>query len=374
MNSRDRVLRAIKKHDGLPDRVPIHFNLCRKLTDEISGQLGIDPHYCQTPFEDDIWVVSSNELRTSLGSDLVMVGASVSSSYTKNRKVHADGTWLDEFGMTMRRGVNYNDIIGAPLKKAACIDDVKRDYKVLDHRDSSRFEESLRVIEKYKDDYYIFGGASFFSPTFLMLLVGMEKYLTDLATQEEYLDYLIEKHLEVTIEFGLKLIELGVDGLCYGSDFGSQKGLIYSPAMIRDKFLPFYKKTVDAFRKAKPDLGLFFHCCGAAKPVLRDIAEVGFDGYNAVQPFLPGNDPQELKDHCGDVLSFWGGLDVQSIIPNGTDEELEQHIEHYMRVLGKDKGYICSPAHIIQSDTSAKRVYKLIELCKKHSYQYEDLP
>ena len=144
MNSRERILRAIKKHDGYPDRVPIQFDLCERLTEELSKQLGVGTNYCQTPFEDDIWKTSSNELRTALGSDLVVVGAGVSASYLKNRKVNADGTWLDEFGMTMRRGANYNDIVGAPLKNATSVSDVKKDYRVLDHRDPSRFEESRR--------------------------------------------------------------------------------------------------------------------------------------------------------------------------------------------------------------------------------------
>lgn len=30
MNSRERVLRAIKIKDGLPDRVPIPFDLCKQ--------------------------------------------------------------------------------------------------------------------------------------------------------------------------------------------------------------------------------------------------------------------------------------------------------------------------------------------------------
>ena len=369
MNSRERVFRALKKHDGYPDRVPVQFDLCKQLTDELSELTGIGPHYCQHTFEDITYRISSNELRTHLGSDMVIVGASVSETYLNNLKINADGTWLDEHGLVMKKGEKYCDIVDAPLKNATSVSDVKK-YKFLDPHDSSRYEECQRVIEKFKEDYFIIGDLEPGSPMFPMLLVGMEKYMIDLQLGEEYLDYLAEKHTDNAIEFGLRLIKLGVDGIWCGDDYGGQNGIIYNPVVVRDRILPYHAKMVKAFKAAKPDIVLFFHCCGAAKPVLRDIAKVGYDCYNAVQPFLPGNDPQELKDYCGDVLSFWGGIDPQSILPRGSDEELEQHIQQYMEVMGKDRGYICAPAHIIQMDTSVERVLKFVELCKKHSYQY----
>ena len=42
MNSRERVLRALKIKDGMPDRIPIQFDLCRQLQDHFGKQLGIE--------------------------------------------------------------------------------------------------------------------------------------------------------------------------------------------------------------------------------------------------------------------------------------------------------------------------------------------
>jgi methionine synthase I (cobalamin-dependent) len=39
MNSRERVLTAFKKLPGLPDRVPIQFDLCRQLSDYFAQKL-----------------------------------------------------------------------------------------------------------------------------------------------------------------------------------------------------------------------------------------------------------------------------------------------------------------------------------------------
>ena len=54
MNSRERVLRALKIKDGMPDRIPIQFDLCRQLQDHFGKQLGIESKYTMNIFEDVI--------------------------------------------------------------------------------------------------------------------------------------------------------------------------------------------------------------------------------------------------------------------------------------------------------------------------------
>lgn len=45
MDSKERVLRAFKKKDGFPDRIPVQFDLCKQLTDEFGREMGISPDY-----------------------------------------------------------------------------------------------------------------------------------------------------------------------------------------------------------------------------------------------------------------------------------------------------------------------------------------
>ncbi len=73
-----------------------------------------------------------------------------------------------------------------------------------------------------------------------------------------------------------------------------------------------------------------------------------------------------LKDRFGGIFFFWGAIDQQDLLPNGTDEELEKDIVEKISILGKDGGYMIAPAHILQQDVAPERVLKFIELCKKH--------
>jgi uroporphyrinogen decarboxylase len=80
MNSRERVLRAFGKLKGMPDRVPLQFDLCRQLSDHFGKELGIPVTYTDNLYEDVTYRISANELRTAMGSDVVITGASVADS------------------------------------------------------------------------------------------------------------------------------------------------------------------------------------------------------------------------------------------------------------------------------------------------------
>jgi uroporphyrinogen decarboxylase len=116
---------------------------------------------------------------------------------------------------------------------------------------------------------------------------------------------------------------------------------------------------IDRFKSAKPDIIPILHCDGAVAELLDDIHEIGFEVFNPVQPGVPGHLPQDMKSGSADKFSFWGAIDQQDLLPNGTDEELEKDIIEKIKILGKDGGYMISPAHIIQNDVSPERSGKI---------------
>ena len=81
MNSKERVLRAFRKMDGNPDRIPIQFDLCRQQTESFGKKLGIEPDYALSYYEDLTYRISANEIRTTMGSDVVVVGGTVPHGY-----------------------------------------------------------------------------------------------------------------------------------------------------------------------------------------------------------------------------------------------------------------------------------------------------
>ena len=363
MNSRERVLKAFKRLPGLPDRIPVQFDLCRQLADHFGKEMGIPVCYTENPYEDVTYRISANELRVAMGSDVIVTGASVSDDYKiiKDKK----GCWLNEYQMLMRQGDIYVEVIEYPLAHAETKADIEA-YCFPDPDAPGRFRDTENLVKKYKSDYLIFGDIEVTVFSLAHQLVGMEKLLVDMMMETEYVIPLFEACAEYQTQIGLRLIEMGVDAIWFGDDFGTQTSLIISPETFRDQLKPHYKRMVDRFKEAKPDIIPILHCDGAVAELLDDIREIGFEVFNPVQPGVPGHLPQDMKDNFGDKFAFWGAVDQQNLLPNGTDEELENDIIEKINILGKGGGYMIAPAHILQNDVSPERVKKFIELCLKH--------
>jgi uroporphyrinogen decarboxylase len=363
MNSRERVLRAFKRIDGLPDRIPVQFDLCRSLTDHFGKVMNIPVHYTENLYEDVTYRISANELRIAMGSDVVVTGAAVADDYRVQKD--ADRTWLNEYQMRMREGSIYVEVVDYPLAHAESKADIEA-YEFPDLDAPGRFRDAEDLVKRYKNDFLIIGDIEVTIFSLAHQLVGMEKLLVDMMMETEYVIPLFEACARFQTRMGLKLIEKGVDALWFGDDFGTQVSLIIAPETFREQLKPIYKKMVDSFKCAKPDIIPILHCDGAVAELLDDIREIGFEVFNPVQPGVPGHLPKDMKTNFGNKFAFWGAIDQQDLLPNGTDEELEADIIEKISVLGKGGGYMIAPAHIIQNDVSPERVLRFIELCKKH--------
>lgn len=109
MTSRERVLKAFRRIEGLPDRVPVEFDLCRQHLDYFGKKLNIPVHVTDNLYEDVTYRISGNEIRTAMGSDTVIVGASVSDDFKIEKR--EDGTWLNEYKMRMQQGSLYVEVV-----------------------------------------------------------------------------------------------------------------------------------------------------------------------------------------------------------------------------------------------------------------------
>lgn len=352
---------------GLPDRVPLQFELCRQLADHFGKEMGIPVNYTENLYEDVTYRISANELRVAMGSDVVVTGASVSDQYRiiKDEK----GCWLNEYGMKMRQGDIYVEVVDYPLAYAETKQDIDN-FKFPDPFAPGRYRDAEALIRKYHDDYLVIGDIEVTVFSLGHQLVGMEKLLIDMMMESEYVIPLFEACAEFQTQVGLQLIERGVDAIWYGDDFGTQTSLLLPPETFREQLKPIYKRMNDRFKAAKPNIISILHCDGAVSELLDDIHDMGFEVFNPVQPGVPGHSPEEMKRNFGQKFAFWGAIDQQDLLPNGSDEALEKDIMEKINILGKGGGYMVSPAHIIQNDVSPQRVKKFIELCQKHSRIY----
>jgi uroporphyrinogen decarboxylase len=362
MNSRERVITAMRRQ-GVPDRVPLQFDLSRPLIDIFSEKYAIPAHYTTSYYEDLTYRISANELRIAMGSDCVVVGAGLPAGYA--HKTTSDGCIVNEFGMKMRQGQYWMDVVDGPFSDGASVQQVL-DHPFPDPLDESRYDDAKRYIDRYKGDYFIIGDIEVTMFDFAWHLVGLERFLSDMATGEPYIEALIDRCMDFSLQVGKRLIQLGVDGIWGADDFGAQNGMMISPAMFRRIFKPRLAALVRQLRAVNNDVLVMYHSDGAIAPILGDLIEIGVDVFNPVQPNVPGHEPAALKAAFGRQLSFWGAIDQQYLLPRGTAEEIDQGVASVIRVLGEGGGYMCAPAHILQADTPVENIEAFIAAVRRH--------
>lgn len=362
MNSKDRVRKALVRGEA-PDRVPVQFDLSQELLEEFSDRLGIPVDYRESYYEDLKFRISGNGLRTKMGSDCVVVGGGHPDGYEE--KELDDGHKVNEFGMEMRQGPLYMEVVDPPLSGIDGAGEAK-EFKFPDPHAAGRYEGAKQDVKEFGDEFFVIGDCELTMFEMSWHLVGMEKYLRDLTLGEDYTEILLQKSIDWTRGVAEELAELGVDALWFGDDVGAQDGLLISPDLWREKFKPKYKEVFEEIREIDSEITIIFHSDGAVAPLIDDLIEIGVDVFNPVQPGVPGHEPDVLQERFGERVSFFGSIDQQQLLPNGSTSEIETEVKEKIDVLGEDGGFMIAPAHIIQSDTPPGNVEAFINSAREY--------
>jgi uroporphyrinogen decarboxylase len=108
------------------------------------------------------------------------------------------------------------------------------------------------------------------------------------------------------------------------------------------------------------------HTDGGVYPIIPDFIDMGLDVLNPVQPFADEMDHERLKKEFGSRLSFHAGIDIQSVLPHGSPEDVKQEALRAIHALGPGGGYILAPTHYVQSDVPPENIIALRDAVKEH--------
>lgn len=363
MNSRERFIATINGKE--PDRVPVVANLTEQLATKLALELG-----CEVQMEDSFLAtrISHRDILLKLGNDAVLVAAT-RGRMTPTVKL-ANGNVRDEWGLEYKTVGLYSEAVVRPLSSCESIEDLNL-YSFPDPLDEGRWEFASQIIPEYKNDYGIIGDLEACIFELAWNLVGMEKFIMDLATEEEYIFVLLDKIADFSTTCGIKMIDLGVDMIWAGDDFGTQKGMMISPSMWRENFKPRMKKMFDTFKKRNPNIKIAYHSCGSITPIIPDMIEIGLDVLNPLQPMAEGMELSGLFKKYSDKLVFFGAIDVQGVLPNGSTKDVENEVIRCLKATEGGKRYIIAPAHNMQPDTPVENVYEFFNAIKKYGYLYK---
>jgi len=109
-------------------------------------------------------------------------------------------------------------------------------------------------------------------------------------------------------------------------------------------------------------LPVAYHSCGAVRPIIPGLIEIGVDVLNPVQCKCPGMDPIDLKREFGSDLAFMGGVDTQELLPQGTAAEVRNATARLIEGMTSDGGgYILAASHTVPPDTPVDNIFAMYE-------------
>ena len=351
MTHRERFLATL--HGGTPDRIPIVANLTIQAAERVARELGTEVGFVDSFLATRI---SHRDMLLKLGNDAVLIAATPATpSVTLD-----NGDVRDELGITYRTIGLYGEAVERPLSACESVADLDR-YRLPDPRAAEKWKFSEETVAAYREDYAIIGDLEACLFELSWNLVGLEKFLMDLMMEEDYIPVLLDRVEAYSTQCGLKMIELGADMIWAGDDFGTQSGMILSPALWREHFKPRYARMWKKFRQANPNIKIAYHSCGSIVPIIEDYIEIGLDFLNPIQPLAAGMNLAELYRQYGDRLGFFGGVDVQDILPNGSAEDVRAEVRRVMDAVRHSPRFIIAPAHNIQPDTSVENIFAFFD-------------
>jgi len=357
MDSRTRFLTALAHEE--PDRVPVFATLTAQVGEKLAEELGLP---AETPLSRLSQRISHAQVLTHLGNDAVGVRPLWPRAVQDRWR---GGELVADFGLPLRRIGGYPDVVARPLAAARTPADVEA-CPFPDPLEPAAWEFVRAQVSRYGGQYGLIGGLETTIFELSWNLVGLEKFLVDLHEGSPYVEALLDKVLGYNLAVGKRLVELGVDMVWAGDDFGTQRGMLVSPDLWRRFFKPRMQRLFRALKAVNPAVKIAYHSCGSILPIIPDLIEIGLDVLNPIQPKAQGMDLGALKKAYGRELAFFGGVDEQEVLPFGSPEEVEAEVRLRIRQAGAGGGFILGPAHNIQPDTPLQNVRAFFRAAREH--------
>jgi uroporphyrinogen decarboxylase len=154
---------------------------------------------------------------------------------------------------------------------------------------------------------------------------------------------------------------MNLDWLWLGDDVSGQMSMLMSPRSWRDEIKPQLARVAQVGKAH--NLPVAYHCCGALRPIIGDLIEIGIDVLNPIQCNCPGMDPFELKREFGSRLAFMGGVDTQGVLPSGSAGDVRRATARLIEGMTNDGGgYILAASHTIPPETPIDNIFAMYEV------------
>ena len=159
-----------------------------------------------------------------------------------------------------------------------------------------------------------------------------------------------------------KALEFDIDGVYFGDDWGTQRGLQMGPKLWREFIYPALMRMYGAVHAAGKTV--FIHSCGKVDELFDDLIGIGLNCFNPFQPEVM--DVAALMGRYHGRLAFHGGLSTQRTLAYGTPDDVRAESQRLIE-LGGQGGYIFAPAHAVEGDVPLENMLAFIDVAQRQA-------
>ncbi|NLN17278.1 MAG: hypothetical protein GX182_08185 [Firmicutes bacterium] len=372
MNHRERLLAAI--NHKAPDRVPVDLGATAVTSLHIDAHRKLKAHF---GIDDPEETIVNRMMQTVLPHDEILKRFDVDvrgvfmgkpeGRPEVERPLNGSTVYTDEWGVTRIKPPtsHYYDLYECPFdREDLTISDVNS-YDWPDPHDPGRYRgvvERARELRE-KTDY----GVMFVSNMNLIhvtqFMRGFYLWFEDVLLRPDLLKAMMRRITDIHLAVGERILPQVapyIDIVQVSDDMGTQDRLQFSPDIYREIFKPFHREIYSMIHDLT-SAKLWLHSCGAIGEVLDDLIEIGVDIINPVQVSAAGMEIESLKERFGDRIVFWGGIDTQRLLPQGSPEEVATTARRTAKVLGAGGGYVLCGTHNIQPEVPVENIIAMYD-------------
>jgi len=203
---------------------------------------------------------------------------------------------------------------------------------------SEDFRRDLKVANEHKaKGYYLKMGWISIWET-MRALRRFERCLMDIKRDTREINTIADLITGYQLEMVKYYLSLGVDGIQFGDDWGTQRGLMISPVTWRQFFRPRYELLVKPIKKAGKEV--WFHTCGQTILLMDDFSEIGvdviwpqffYDQYNMALA-------EKLRELRMCLLADVPHIDNCKLMQFGTLQEVDAAVKSVVDLFGQPEG------------------------------------
>ncbi len=252
----------------------------------------------------------------------------------------------------------FEEVVGAPLEDAETLADVKA--HIWSDPDWFDVEGMRDQCHDLSDFALVIRDAEQYATCVLrvaMYVRTMGKFMMDLALNPQLARAIITRVEAFYLKLDRRILQVAgdlADIYFIVDDVGVQDGLTISPKMFRSFIKPRLRRFIEhAHRYGQK---VMYHTCGAVRRLIPDFIEMGVGILNPIEVSASGMDPVVLKQAYSDKLSFHGAMNIQTVLSDGTPDQVRAEVEHLVKVLGSGGGFILAPTNNLMPDTPAANV------------------